>query len=110
MQKSAAIFAKNCATVGNSARVGKIVVFIRMIILTVLNLPDQRFYCVKIAALFHAIKSAICSFLSRFAELFNCAFLLFFLEIADFIFDRPACGYYPIFIGIAERIPPSRRT
>ena len=41
----------------------------------------------KIAALFREIKSAISLFLSRFAELFNSAFLLHFLEIADFIFE-----------------------
>jgi hypothetical protein len=42
---------------------------------------------VKIAPLFHAIKSAIRLFLKNIAELLACAFLFDFLEIADFIFE-----------------------
>jgi hypothetical protein len=49
----------------------------------------------KIAALFRKLKPAICLFSSRYADLFDSAFLLEFLEIADFIFCRSVCGYYP---------------
>jgi hypothetical protein len=56
-----------------------------------------RFRCVKIAALFHAIKSAIFLFPSRSADFITCAFLSHFLEIADFIFD---CSSLRIFVTL----------
>ena len=48
--------------------------------------------------LFRKLKSAIFLFPSRFVELFNCVFLLVFLEIANFNFERSVCGYYTAFI------------
>ena len=56
------------------------------------SLPSCKLFA-KIAALFHKLKSAIFLFPSRYTELFNCDFLWALLKIADFNFDRSACGY-----------------
>jgi hypothetical protein len=50
--------------------------------------PTFALLFAKIASLFRKLKSAICLFPLNFAELFDSAFLLDLLEIADFIFDR----------------------